>query len=134
MLDANRMEASKTRTQARSSGAPTAHCRSVTERWPSGLKSSSLLVVTPMQSAATTHAGPRRTQGELAFRAVSYTPWPVEQGFEGDRVRIGVGAVREPQLRTYVFEKCGLARLCTHDTCSTCPHQGCMYVALQFMS
>ena len=50
----------------------------------------------------------RRTQGELAFRAVSYTPWPVEQGFEGERVRIGVGAVREPQLRTYVFEKCEL--------------------------
>jgi len=49
------------------------------------------------------------TQGEPAFRAVSYTPWPVEQGFEGERVRIGVGAVREPQLRTYVFEKCGSA-------------------------
>ena len=47
-------------------------------------------------------------QGELAFRAVSYTPWPVEQGFEGERIRIGVGAVREPQLRTYVFEKCAL--------------------------
>ena len=37
---------------------------------------------------------------------MSYTPWPVEQGFEGERIRIGVGPVREPQLRTFVFDKC----------------------------
>lgn len=38
-------------------------------------------------------------QGELAFRPISYTPWPVDEGFEGERVRIAVGAVSARQLR-----------------------------------
>ena len=45
------------------------------------------------------------TQGELAFRPVSYTPWPVAEGFEGERFRIRVGPVQNPQLRTFVFQK-----------------------------
>lgn len=44
-------------------------------------------------------------KGELAFRAVSYTPWPVEEGAEGDRVRVPVGPVSNTQLRTYVFPR-----------------------------
>jgi hypothetical protein len=44
-------------------------------------------------------------QGELAWRAISYTPWPVEEGAEGERVRVLVGAVGERALRTFVFGK-----------------------------
>ena len=47
----------------------------------------------------------RDRKGELAFRAVSYTPWPVEEGAEGDRVRIPVGPVSNTQPRTYVFPR-----------------------------
>jgi hypothetical protein len=45
------------------------------------------------------------TQGELAWRAVSYTPYPIEEGGEGERVRVQVGPVGDKQLRTFVFEK-----------------------------
>jgi hypothetical protein len=44
-------------------------------------------------------------QGELAYRAVSYTPWPVEEGFEGERVRLSVGPINDRQPRTFVFNK-----------------------------
>jgi hypothetical protein len=44
-------------------------------------------------------------QGELAWRAVSYTPYPIEEGAEGDRLRVQVGPVGERQLRTFVFER-----------------------------
>lgn len=47
----------------------------------------------------------RDRKGELAFRAVSYTPWPVEEGFEGERLRLDVGVVGERQPRTFVFSK-----------------------------
>ena len=47
----------------------------------------------------------RDRKGELAFRAVSYTPWPVEEGAEGDRVRVPVGPVSNTQPRTYVFPR-----------------------------
>ncbi|GAB4813742.1 hypothetical protein N2152v2_000788 [Parachlorella kessleri] len=43
--------------------------------------------------------------GELAFRAISYTPWPLEQGAAGDRLRIHVGPPGKTQPRTYVFSK-----------------------------
>lgn len=44
-------------------------------------------------------------QGELAFRAVSYTPYPVEEGVEGERLRIEVGPTDRRVPRTYLFEK-----------------------------
>ena len=47
----------------------------------------------------------RDRRGELAFRAVSYTPWPVEEGAAGERLRVEVGPVEGRQLRTFVFEK-----------------------------
>lgn len=47
----------------------------------------------------------RDRRGELAFRAVSFTPFPVEEGFEGERVRVEVGPVSSKVPRTYVFEK-----------------------------
>lgn len=47
-------------------------------------------------------------QGELAFRAVSFTPWPVEEGCEGERIRIRVGPVSSPEPRTFVFVKCAV--------------------------
>jgi hypothetical protein len=49
----------------------------------------------------------RDRYGELAFRAVSYTPWPVKAGEEdtGEAVRIEVGAVGATQLRTFLFDK-----------------------------
>ena len=48
-------------------------------------------------------------RGELAFKAVSYTPWPVEQGAAGDRVRVAVGPVNACMPRTYVFPRSGTA-------------------------
>jgi hypothetical protein len=49
----------------------------------------------------------RDRYGELAFRAVSYTPWPVKAGEDdaGEPIRIEVGAVGDKQLRTFLFEK-----------------------------
>eukprot|EP01025_Chloroclados_australasicus_P044868 TRINITY_DN4889_c0_g1_i11.p1 TRINITY_DN4889_c0_g1~~TRINITY_DN4889_c0_g1_i11.p1 ORF type:complete len:331 (+),score=48.29 TRINITY_DN4889_c0_g1_i11:41-994(+) len=47
----------------------------------------------------------RDRRGELAFKAIRYTPWPVEEGYEGERVRIAVGKCDQPQLRTFVFPK-----------------------------
>ena len=40
----------------------------------------------------------RDKKGELAFRPVSYTPWPVEEGVEGERLRIEVGPVGATQV------------------------------------
>ncbi|KAH7616766.1 hypothetical protein NADE_001574 [Nannochloris sp. 'desiccata'] len=49
----------------------------------------------------------RDRYGELAFRAVSYTPWPVKSGDSdaGEAIRIEVGAVGATQFRTYFFDK-----------------------------
>ncbi|EFJ42115.1 hypothetical protein VOLCADRAFT_119533 [Volvox carteri f. nagariensis] len=47
----------------------------------------------------------RDKNGELAFRPISYTPWPVDEGVEGERVRLAVGPVGSRQLRTYVFAR-----------------------------
>ncbi len=44
-------------------------------------------------------------QGRLAYRAVSYTPQPVEAGAPGDRVRVAVGPVSSRAPRTFVFER-----------------------------
>ena len=44
-------------------------------------------------------------QGELAWKAVSYTPFPVEEGAAGERVRVLVGPVGDRLLRTFVFDK-----------------------------
>ncbi|KAI8469786.1 MAG: hypothetical protein J3K34DRAFT_274826 [Monoraphidium minutum] len=41
----------------------------------------------------------------LAFKAISYTPWPVASDAPGERVRIDVGKVGDTEPRTYVFEK-----------------------------
>jgi hypothetical protein len=41
----------------------------------------------------------------LAFRAVSYTPYPVEEGAEGERCRIDVGPANQREARSFVFEK-----------------------------
>jgi hypothetical protein len=47
----------------------------------------------------------RDARGELAYKAISYTPWPVAEGEEGDRLRIPVGPVTNLELRTFVFTK-----------------------------
>lgn len=47
----------------------------------------------------------RDKQGQLAYKAISYTPWPVEQGAEGDRLRLEVGSVNKRQNQTYIFER-----------------------------
>ncbi|KXZ50094.1 hypothetical protein GPECTOR_18g70 [Gonium pectorale] len=47
----------------------------------------------------------RDKNGDLAFRPISYTPWPVDEAYEGERVRIAVGPVANRQLRTYVFAR-----------------------------
>lgn len=43
--------------------------------------------------------------GRLAFRPISYTPWPVAADAPGERVRIDVGRVGATAPRTYVFER-----------------------------
>ena len=52
----------------------------------------------------------RDRRGELAFKAVGFTPWPVEEGAPGERLRVAVGPVGTPeapglQLRSFIFEK-----------------------------
>jgi hypothetical protein len=41
----------------------------------------------------------------LVFKAVSFTPYPVSEDAEGDRVRIETGCVGETEPRTFVFER-----------------------------
>ena len=43
--------------------------------------------------------------GELAFRPVSYTPWPVEAGTPGERLRIDVGPASKTSPRTFIFDR-----------------------------
>lgn len=47
----------------------------------------------------------RDQKGELAFRAVSYTPWPVDAGAGGEAIRINVGIVGATEPRTFLFDK-----------------------------
>eukprot|EP00775_Hariotina_reticulata_P008175 gene8175-8366_t len=47
----------------------------------------------------------RDKDGLLAFRPVSYTPWPVASTYEGERIRINVGPVDDRKPRTFVFNK-----------------------------
>lgn len=49
-------------------------------------------------------------QGELAFRVVSFTPWPVEPGYEGDRLRLGVGPINKTQLRYGTAQSMAITR------------------------
>jgi hypothetical protein len=44
-------------------------------------------------------------QGELVFKVISYTPYPVDENIEGERIRINVGPVGNCQPRTFVFDK-----------------------------
>ena len=49
----------------------------------------------------------RDYRGELAFKAISYTPWPVDEqdAAEAEAVRIEVGTVGSKEARTYLFDK-----------------------------
>lgn len=47
----------------------------------------------------------RDKKGELAFRPISYTPWPVEAGTPGERLRIDVGPALRTSPRTFVFDR-----------------------------
>lgn len=47
----------------------------------------------------------RDRKGELAFRPVSFTPWPVEAGTPGERLRIDVGPASETSPRTFIFDR-----------------------------
>jgi len=47
----------------------------------------------------------RDKQGELVLRPVSYTPWPVGVGEEGEVVRVRVGPVRDTQPRSFLFRR-----------------------------
>jgi hypothetical protein len=57
-------------------------------------------------AAAGAAAVPERDKfGNLAFRAISYTPWPVPSDYEGERLRIDVGpiAARETRYSSFVI-------------------------------
>ncbi len=41
----------------------------------------------------------------MVFRVVSYTPIPVEPGYQGERIRLKVGPVSQRQPRTFVFPR-----------------------------
>eukprot|EP00882_Tetradesmus_deserticola_P008531 GHRQ01008996.1.p1 GENE.GHRQ01008996.1~~GHRQ01008996.1.p1 ORF type:complete len:294 (+),score=64.92 GHRQ01008996.1:166-1047(+) len=45
----------------------------------------------------------RDRNGNLTFRAISYTPWPVPSDVEGERLRIDVGPIAAREARTFVF-------------------------------
>jgi hypothetical protein len=47
----------------------------------------------------------RDRYGELAFKAVSWTPWPVDSETEGEAVRLEIGPVGSTVPRTFIFEK-----------------------------
>ncbi|KAK9847847.1 hypothetical protein WJX84_009427 [Apatococcus fuscideae] len=49
----------------------------------------------------------RDSRGELAFRPLSYTPWPVEaaEAQEGERIRVDVGPISRRSPRTFVFDR-----------------------------
>mmetsp|Transcript_12730 Transcript_12730/g.27574 ORF Transcript_12730/g.27574 Transcript_12730/m.27574 type:complete len:290 (-) Transcript_12730:387-1256(-) len=47
----------------------------------------------------------RDKTGQLAFRVVSYTPWPVDADYAGERIRIDVGPIKKRLPRTFVFSK-----------------------------
>lgn len=47
----------------------------------------------------------RDRKGELVWKAISYTPWPVSEGASGERIRIDVGPVKAKEKRSYLFEK-----------------------------
>lgn len=47
----------------------------------------------------------RDKKGELAFRPISYTPWPVEAGTPGERLRIDVGPASSTSARTFIFDR-----------------------------
>lgn len=53
----------------------------------------------------------RDLKGQLAFRPISYTPWPVEEGQPGERLRINVGPSTLTSPRTFVFDRCS-PKLC----------------------
>ena len=51
-------------------------------------------------------AGPERDRrGELAYRPLSFTQYPVEAGEPGERLRVAVGPVGARVPRTFVFTK-----------------------------
>lgn len=52
----------------------------------------------------TLHTFPPCPQGDLAFRPISYTPWPVDEAYEGERVRIPVGEVKQRTPRLAMHE------------------------------
>ncbi|KAL0024275.1 hypothetical protein WJX79_002109 [Trebouxia sp. C0005] len=47
----------------------------------------------------------RDRKGELAFRPVSFTPWPVEAGTPGERLRIDIGPASKTSPRTFIFDR-----------------------------
>lgn len=47
----------------------------------------------------------RDRYGELAFKAISWTPWPVDSKTQGEAVRLEVGPVGSKVPRTFIFEK-----------------------------
>lgn len=44
-------------------------------------------------------------QGELVFKVVSFTPYPVYENVAGERIRIDAGPVGSCEPRTFVLEK-----------------------------
>jgi hypothetical protein len=44
-------------------------------------------------------------QGDLVFKVISYTPWPVADDFEGERVRIPVGPIKDKRPRCGPFNQ-----------------------------
>ncbi|GIL78529.1 hypothetical protein Vretimale_6122 [Volvox reticuliferus] len=62
----------------------------------------------------------RDKNGELAFRPISYTPWPVDQDYEGERVRIAVGPVGARQLRWVVRDVSMCKKVYVHACMRMC--------------
>jgi len=67
----------------------------------------------------------RDRKGELAFRPVSFTPWPVEAGTPGERLRIDVGPASGTSPRTFIFDRSpatGPCHICASTAGCACMH------------
>eukprot|EP00798_Chlamydomonas_sp_ICE-L_P021980 gene21980-29041_t len=47
----------------------------------------------------------RDPNGELSYRAVGYTPWPVDSDVPGQRLRVAVGPAQRRRNRSFVFSR-----------------------------
>jgi len=74
-------------------------CIAIHANLPQGLRLVFMCPLLHMVLHLPAYVNARKWQGELAFRAISYTPWPVPEDYDGVRLRIAVGERRNKEMR-----------------------------------